>query len=207
MLVCALVAAAACAEVSTVRIARNFGTAYLQLMIMQNQSLVEKHARRAMGLGDIKVEWTQFAAGAHMNDALLAGKLDIASGGVPPFLTLWSPHPGQPERQGHNHAVLDAALSRHAQPEQSSRCATTARRPHLGRRRGLVDPDDRAADGSGQGVRHWSVREAEIQHDQFFRTPTGSRRCLPCDKQVESLLSAPPYQNQALENGRGSGAC
>ncbi|MEO7498788.1 MAG: ABC transporter substrate-binding protein, partial [Casimicrobiaceae bacterium] len=58
------------------------------LMVMEEQKLIEKHAKDA-GL-DVKVTWAKFAGGNVMNDALLSGSLHVASGGVGPLLTLWS---------------------------------------------------------------------------------------------------------------------
>lgn len=77
----------ASAEVDTVRIAKQFGISYLPLTIMEEQKLLEKQAKAA-GL-DIKVEWLRFTAGSGMNEALLSGNLDFASGGVGPMLTIW----------------------------------------------------------------------------------------------------------------------
>jgi len=72
-----------------VRVARQYGIAYIPLMIMQDQKLIEKHAER-MGITDVKVTWQQFTGGAVMNDALLSGNLDFAVVGPPPFLTMWA---------------------------------------------------------------------------------------------------------------------
>jgi len=85
----ALVASIASAEVTEIRTARQYGIAYAPLMVMQDQKLIEKHAK-ALGLGEVKVSWNQFVGGAVMNDALLAGGLDFAVAGPPPFLTLWA---------------------------------------------------------------------------------------------------------------------
>src|SRR6476469_8188068 len=91
-LVCALVAALCCAaaraEVKEVRIAQQFGVAYLPLMAIKKLGLIEKHAQSA-GQGAIKVTWTTFSSGADMNTALIAGTLDFASGGVGPVLQIW----------------------------------------------------------------------------------------------------------------------
>ncbi len=75
------------AETATVRIAKQFGISYLPLTLMEDQKLFEKHAKQA-GI-DLKVEWTRFSAGSGMNEALLSGNLDFASGGVGPMLTIW----------------------------------------------------------------------------------------------------------------------
>ena len=79
---------AAHAEVSEIHVSRQYGISYLPLMIMEDQKLIEKHAKTA-GI-DVKVEWSKFASGAVMNDALLSGNLQFASGGVGPFTTLWA---------------------------------------------------------------------------------------------------------------------
>src|SRR3954467_2146627 len=80
-------AGAARAEVDTVRIAKQFGLGYLPLTLMEEQKLFEAQAKK-QGL-DIKVEWLRLSAGAPMNDAILSGNLDFASGGVGPLLTIW----------------------------------------------------------------------------------------------------------------------
>ena len=81
-------APAALAEMSEMHVSRQYGISYLPLMIMEDQKLIEKHAKAA-GV-DVKVEWSKFASGAVMNDAMLSGDLQFASGGVAPFTTLWA---------------------------------------------------------------------------------------------------------------------
>src|SRR6267154_5783432 len=80
---------AAYAEVSSVRISYGYGILYLPLMVMDREQLLEKRAKAA-GLPDVKVEWKTFDGGNVINDAMLAGALDIAGIGVPGFLTLWA---------------------------------------------------------------------------------------------------------------------
>jgi len=77
------------AETSDVRAAQQFGLPYLALMIMEDSRLVEKQAK-TQGLGDIKVTWAKLGGPGAMNDALLSGGLDFATGGVPSLITLWS---------------------------------------------------------------------------------------------------------------------
>ena len=76
-------------EAKEVRVAKQFGISYLPITVMEEKKLIEKHAKAA-GLGDVKVSWTQFTAGPAMNDALLSGNLDFASGGVGPLVTIWA---------------------------------------------------------------------------------------------------------------------
>lgn len=77
----------ASAETKTVRIAKQFGISYLPITIMESEKLLEKHAKAA-GL-DVQPQWIQFTSGAPMNDAIISGNLDLASGGVGPMITIW----------------------------------------------------------------------------------------------------------------------
>ena len=76
------------AETSEIKIAPSYGIAYLPLVVMEQNRLLEKHAKAA-GLGEIKVNWVTISGGAGMNDALLSGSVDFVSGGIPPFALLW----------------------------------------------------------------------------------------------------------------------
>lgn len=77
------------AETGELRIAIQDGLAYLPFIVMDNEKLVEKHARAA-GLKEPKVTWVRLANSVIMNDGLLSGTLDIATGGVPSLLVLWA---------------------------------------------------------------------------------------------------------------------
>src|SRR6266581_8687751 len=81
-------APAAFAEMAEIKVAQQYGISYLPLMIMEEQKLIEKYAK-ANGV-EVAVGWAKFAGGNVMNDALLSNSLQFASGGVGPFLTLWS---------------------------------------------------------------------------------------------------------------------
>jgi NitT/TauT family transport system substrate-binding protein len=79
--------AAAQAQTKTVRIAKQFGISYLPLTIMEAHGLLEAEGKKR-GL-DLKTEWVQLASGTPMNEAILSGNLEFASGGVGPLLTIW----------------------------------------------------------------------------------------------------------------------
>lgn len=79
---------AAHAEVSEVLISRQFGTLYLQQDVMETHKLIEKHGS-AMGLPNLKASYLRFAGTSAIQEALLAGSLHFASGGVPGALLLW----------------------------------------------------------------------------------------------------------------------
>ena len=76
------------AEMSELKVAKQYGISYLPLMIMEDQKLIEK-AAKAEGI-DVSVDWAKFAGGNVMNDALLSNSLQFASGGVGPLVTLWA---------------------------------------------------------------------------------------------------------------------
>jgi len=84
------------AEVNQVRISRGYGAHYLPLYVMEAQKLLEKHAKEA-GAGDISVEYKLVDGGNQINDAMLAGALDIASTGTGGYLTLWAKAKGSPQ--------------------------------------------------------------------------------------------------------------
>ena len=88
--------AAARAEVSQLRISRGFGVHYLPLYVMEAKGLLQKQAAAA-GLGDVKIEFLLIDGGNHINDAILAGSIDIASTGTGGFLTLWAKAKGNPK--------------------------------------------------------------------------------------------------------------
>ena len=76
------------ARAETIRIARQYGISYLPLIVIKAQNLLEKLGQQ-QGL-TIRTEWLQFTGGASMNEALIAGQLDVASGGVAPMVLLWA---------------------------------------------------------------------------------------------------------------------
>lgn len=76
-------------EVAQIKIGRSNSVGYLPIMVMEDLKLLEKHAKAA-GLSDVAVQYIALGGGAALNDALLSDSLQIASGGVPPFLLLWS---------------------------------------------------------------------------------------------------------------------
>ena len=89
LLALTLAAPRAHAEANTVRIAKQYGLGYIQFMIMEDQKIVEKHAKAA-GLGDVQATWGTFRSSDVMNDALISANLDFACLGPPGLATIWS---------------------------------------------------------------------------------------------------------------------
>src|SRR5258707_13301071 len=91
ILAAALIAAAlvcpAAAEVNELKIGKQYGLPYIQFVIMEDQKLIEKHAKAA-GLGDVKVEWATLGGPAQLNDGIISGAIDIAGVGLPHLITM-----------------------------------------------------------------------------------------------------------------------
>ncbi len=66
-------------EAKQLRIVKQPGLGYLQLIVMREKKLIEK---RAPG---VAVEWHQLTSGPVIRDAMVAGQLDIGSGAFGPF--------------------------------------------------------------------------------------------------------------------------
>ena len=78
----------ASAEQAELRIAKQYGLGYLQMMVMEDQKIVEKNARAA-GMPDLKVTWATFRSSDVMNDALLSSSVDFVCLGIPGIATIW----------------------------------------------------------------------------------------------------------------------
>jgi len=81
------------AEVSELRLARQYGISHLAMALMDQLQLVQHQAEKA-GLQDLKVTWSRFSDGPGMNEALLSGNLDIANGGLTALIVLWDKSKG-----------------------------------------------------------------------------------------------------------------
>lgn len=78
---CALVGSSVEAqEARQLRIVKQPGLGYLPLIVIREQKLLEKHAP------GVDVEWRQLTSGPVIRDAMVAGQMDIGSGGTGPFV-------------------------------------------------------------------------------------------------------------------------
>src|SRR5579885_2636019 len=80
--------ASTAAEARVVMLAKQYGISYLPLTIMEEKHLLEAEGKK-LGL-DLTTEWVRFTGGPPMNEALVSGNLDFASGGVGPLVTIWA---------------------------------------------------------------------------------------------------------------------
>ena len=96
MAIAILVAAlgSARAEVSEVRLSKQYGLPYLPFMVMENFQFLEKQAEK-QGL-TLKVSWTTLSNASAMMEAILSGQMDFITPGVPTLATMWDKTVGTP---------------------------------------------------------------------------------------------------------------
>ena len=87
------------AQETTVRIAQQFGLAYLPLVVAIDGKLIEKQGEK-LGLAGTKVEVATIASGAAVNDALISGSIDVAMAGSTVLANLWDRTRGRDEIKG-----------------------------------------------------------------------------------------------------------
>jgi NitT/TauT family transport system substrate-binding protein len=89
---------AARAEANRLRISRGYGVYYLPFYVMEAKGFLQARAAAA-GLGEVAAEYMLIDGGNNINDAMLAGAIDIASTGLGGFLTLWAKAKGNPKAE------------------------------------------------------------------------------------------------------------
>ena len=89
------VVAPANADVSEVRVARQPGLVYLPIMIVEQDHLLEKAAKKR-GIDNLKTTFLVFNSGGAAVDALLSGNADFVTSGATNLLTAWSATKGTP---------------------------------------------------------------------------------------------------------------
>lgn len=128
--VAALVAglsAAARAEVSEVRLSKQYGLPYLPFMVMEQFGLLEKQAEKH-GV-PVKVSWTTLSNASAMMEAILSGQMDFIAPGLPTLATMWDKTVGTP-----NEIRALAAV-------QSMPYVLVTRSPHIKSIRDFTDKD------------------------------------------------------------------
>ena len=194
--VAAVTTAPARAEMGEIKVAQQYGIGYLPLMIMEEQKLIEKHAK-ATGV-DVTVGWAKFAGGNVMNDALLSNSLQFASGGVGPLLTLWS------RTKGNLDVKAVAAIN-------SMPLYLNTRNPNVKSLKDLTDKDKIALPAvkvSIQAVTLQMAAEREFGPGQQNKLdaltvsmahPDAQIALLSGASEITGHFSSPPFQYQQLE--------
>jgi len=186
------------AEVSELKVAKQYGISYLPLMLMEDGKLIEKHARAA-GV-DVTVTWATFAGANVMNDALLSNSLQFASGGVGGLITLWSRTRGNP---------LDV---RGVSAINSMPLYLNTRNPAVKSIKDFTDKDRIALPAvkvSIQAITLQMAAERAFGEGQQGRLdpltvtmshPDGQLALLSGQSEIDAHFSSPPFQYQQLRN-------
>jgi sulfonate transport system substrate-binding protein len=82
------------AESNEFRVGRQPGLVYLQLIIMEDKKLIEKHGT-ALGLSNLNVSYKIITSGGVMTEAVLSDSVDVAISGMSNMLLVWSRTNGQ----------------------------------------------------------------------------------------------------------------
>src|SRR5882762_7853983 len=72
-----------------IRISRTTTMAYLPLMVIEHEKLLEKHAAQA-GIANLKVSYHTFTGPSAQFDALFSGNVDVIAVGSTALITLWA---------------------------------------------------------------------------------------------------------------------
>ena len=204
LILCAVAAALALHGASPVsaaeiRLAKQYSMGYLQLNVMEHQQLIEKHAK-TLGIPDLKVSWITLNGPAAVNDALISGNIDIATGGVPGLLVLWARTKGTPQE-----VRGISALS--SQP-----FLLNSRDPAIKAVKDFKDTDRIAVPAIKVSVQAITLQmaAAKAYGIKGFDTldpltvsmspPDATIALLGGKSEVTSVFSVPPFQYQQLEN-------
>jgi len=181
----------------TISIAQQFGIGYLILDVVQDQHLIEKYGKKE-GL-DIKVEWRTISGATAMNEALIAGALDVVSAGVPPMLTVWD------RTYGKQNVKAVAALG--SMPNY-----LLTNNPQIKTLKDFTDKDRIAVPAAGVGFqsRTLQIETAKLYGDSQFKKfdaisvslphPDATVALISGNKQIDAHYSSPPFQYQELEH-------
>ncbi|MGB9044971.1 MAG: ABC transporter substrate-binding protein, partial [Pseudolabrys sp.] len=187
------------ASAAEIRLAKQYSMGYLQLNVMEHQQLIEKHAK-ALGIPDLKVSWITLNGPAAVNDALISGNIDIATGGVPGLLVLWARTKGTPQE-----VRGVSALS--SQP-----FLLNSRDPAIKAIKDFKDADRIAVPAIKVSVQAITLQmaAAKAYGIKGFDTldpltvsmspPDATIALLGGKSEVTSVFSVPPFQYQQLEN-------
>ncbi len=199
-LVIAGLALPAAAESGEMRLAQQYGISYLPLTVMNHERLLEAAAAKA-GIPGLKVTWSQFGAGNAMNEALLSGNLDFASGGVGPLLTIWSKTKGRQD--------VKAAAALNSMP-----LYLNVINPDIKTLKDITEKDRialPAAKISIQAVTLQMAAEQVFGEGQWARLdprtvsmahPDAMAAMMSGKSEISGHFGSPPFQSQELEDRR-----
>jgi NitT/TauT family transport system substrate-binding protein len=78
----------ASAEVSGIKLGKQYGLPFLPQMVMEDHKLIETHAGR-LGVNGLEVGWQTMGGPGALNDGLLSGQIHFVNVASPSLATLW----------------------------------------------------------------------------------------------------------------------
>jgi NitT/TauT family transport system substrate-binding protein len=91
----ALAARPARAEVSAIKLGKQYGLPFLPQMVMEDRRLIEAHASQ-LGINGLNVVWQTMGGPGALNDGLLSGNIQFVNVASPSLATLWDKTFGTP---------------------------------------------------------------------------------------------------------------
>jgi NitT/TauT family transport system substrate-binding protein len=190
---------AALAETAQLRIAQQFGIAYLPLIVIKERGLFEKHAATA-GIPNTKAEWLVLSGAAAMNEALISGSLDFATAGVAPMILTWDKTRPTP------YAIIGvAALG-------SMPNVLTTNNPAIKTLADFTDKDRIALPSVKVGfqpiVLQMAADKAFGKYDKLdhltvsLSHPDATAALLSGNSEITAHFTSPPFVQQQLANGK-----
>ncbi len=196
LVVAGLIAGPLKAEVSEIRISKQYGLPYLTVVIVEQQRLIEKHAK-LQGLGDVKVSWVTIGSGGTSTDSLLAGNLDFVTSGISNMLLLWSRTGGQVKAVGAVAAVPLLLVTRNPNVKTIA---------DFNEKDKIAVPTVKVSMQStilGIAAQKLYGEAGRGKYDPFtvaMSHPDATTALLSGAGEVNSHFSVPPYQNLALKS-------
>jgi NitT/TauT family transport system substrate-binding protein len=89
-------ARSASAEVSSIKLGKQYGLPFLPQMVMEDNKLIEAHASR-FGVNGLDVGWQTMSGPGALNDGLLSGQIHFVNVASPSLATLWDKTFGTPQ--------------------------------------------------------------------------------------------------------------
>ncbi|MBB6252047.1 ABC transporter substrate-binding protein [Nitrospirillum iridis] len=186
------------AETKELRIAQQFGIGYLPFIVAKERRLIEGEAVRA-GLPAPQVEWITLSGAAAMNEALIAGSLDIASAGIAPMILTWD------KTRGTADIIGVAALG-------SMPNVLTSNNPAVKSLRDFTDKDRIALPSVKVGfqpiVLQMAAEQTFGQYDKLDNLtvslphPDATAQLLSGQSEITAHFTAPPFIQQQLASGK-----
>ena len=179
------------------KIGKQYGLPYIQFVIMEDQKLIEKHAK-LQGLGDLKVNWATLGGPAQLNDGIISGAIDIAAVGLPNLITMW-------EKTRTNAKVRAIAglnfmplLLLTRDPKIKTLRGLRREGPHRGAVGEDLDAGDPARNGGREGIRRRQLTRSSTRSPSRWDIRTRSRRSTPAA--ARSRATSPPRRSSTASS-------